>query len=488
MTTRTTVLIVGGGPSGLTAALFLERYGVPFILIEKEEHDLILPRARGWAVRTVEIYRQLGLEEALQTAARSAWLQGEFGGARRGKTMLMSESLNFPAVRQVTGMDSSPSSFCACPQTLIEPVLRRPLQMRGADLRYGHRLNALFENSESITAHVHDACGNELEIIADYAIGADGGNSSVRSALGIQSSRDATGRNYVNLFFRADLADAIRGRTFSQCEIVNDRVRGLFLSNNNTTEWSFHLEYDPVTTNAGDLSDTELIQLIRAAIGDEHIPIQLLGKSIWSTAVRVAESYQVGRVFLAGDAAHTMPPWGGFNANTGIADAHNLAWKIAAVVKDKADVSLLRSYQEERWPVATRVGKQALLRTDFDARFEIETEANRDAVQQMKTGGALLMRYQYGISENTHFTLPWVSHPSVPGPHLSQHDSRMLFQEKRPLQMSGLQCYVTTQRQCRFSRSVRCLPCGLYGSSRCLVMERFYGIAAEQPFVCRTSN
>lgn len=235
---------------------------------------------------------------------------------------------------------------------LLEPVLRLPLQERRADLRYGCGLEGLTQSDESVTALVRDSRGNDMEISAAYVIGADGTRSFVRSALGIESSRTAGETHYVNLFFRADLTEGMRDRTFSQCKIENERVRGLFLSKNNSTEWSFHLEYDPAASNPVVLSTANLTELLRSAIGITDIPIEILARTTWNTGVRIADTYRSGRVFLAGDAAHTMPPWGGFNGNTGIADAHNLAWKLAAVIEGQADPKLLESYGEERRPAS----------------------------------------------------------------------------------------------------------------------------------------
>ena len=393
--TKTGVLIVGGGPVGLSAALFLKHHQVPFILVERAEQDSILPRARGWHVRSLELFRQVGLEDAVQAAAKAAWEQGVFGGARRGRTMLDSEALDIPSKRKMVELEPSPSSFCGCPQTLLEPVLRRPLQESGADLRYGYEVTGLSQDEEGVTVDVRDTKGNKVTILAKYVVGADGGGSFVRSKLGIETSRTPAETHYANLFFRADLTEAVRGKTFSQCAVANNQVRGLFLSKNNTTEWSFHLEYDPATSDPMEAPDAELIEAIRAAIGSEDIPVEILAKTKWNTSVRVADSFQLGRVFLAGDAAHTMPPWGGFNGNTGIADAHNLAWKIAAVLNEQTDINLLDSYTRERRPVAVRNGHQALLRTDFDARFEIETEANRELFTGLQNSGTLLMRYRY---------------------------------------------------------------------------------------------
>lgn len=388
------VLIVGGGLVGLSAGLFLQRLGVPFILIEKSEGVSPLPRARGIHVRTMELFRQVGVEEAVKSAAAHAWKQGGFGGARRGRTLIEAEPvIDVAAMRvKMASAAPSPSSFGACPQTLIEPVLRDCLEARGGDVRFGHELVSFTDTGEGIVASVRGPDGQRTVIEAEWLIGADGGRSFVRRALGIGMIDTPAPQHLVNIFFHADLAGAVEGRTFSQCEIANDNVRGLFLAMNNTDKWSFHLQYDP---SLGPQADAALPDLVRQAMGLGDIEIDILSHGTWSTGVSVAQSYRLGRSFLCGDAAHLMPPWGGFNATTGIADAHNLAWKIAATLRGEAAPALLDSYDIERRPLAMRNGHQALLRTDFDARFGIETEANRSFFHELLDSGALLLRHRY---------------------------------------------------------------------------------------------
>ncbi|MFM0287158.1 FAD-dependent monooxygenase [Paraburkholderia megapolitana] len=393
---RASVLIVGGGLVGLSAGLFLQRLGVPFILVEKNEGVSPLPRARGIHLRTMELFRQIGVEEAVKAAAATAWKQGAFGGARRGETLINAESIVDVATMRskIAAAGASPSSFGACPQTLIEPVLRQHLETRGGDVRFGHELVSFAESGSGdvVVATVRAKDGQETTIEASWLLASDGGRSFVRRQLGIGMSETPTPQHLVNIFFRADLAQAVEGRTFSQCEIANEKVRGLFLAMNNADKWSFHLEYDPVQ---GPPPDSALPDLVRAAIGLADVDIEILSRGTWSTGVSIAERYRVGRAFLCGDAAHLMPPWGGFNATTGIADAHNLAWKIAATLRREAGPALLDSYESERRPLAVRNGRQALLRSDFDARFGMETPANRDFFADLLDSGALLLRHRY---------------------------------------------------------------------------------------------
>jgi putative polyketide hydroxylase len=372
---RTPVLIVGGGLVGLSAALFLQYHGVGFTLVERRDHASVLPRSRGVHMRTVEMFRQIGIEDRVQAAGASAVKMGAFGGARIGSTMLSSEALQIGGPRGILGSDASPSRFCFCPQVLLEPVLADIVRERGGDLRFGAELTDFRQDDEGVSAG---------PIRADYLIAADGGGSSIRRELGIGSWTLPPTHPYLNLFFRADLTDLVRDRTFSQCEIANETVRGVMVSMNNTDQWSFHLEYDPAR---GVPEDCE--ELIRAAIGVPDIPVTLLASSAWDTGVHVADEYRRGRVFLAGDAAHQHAPWGGFGANAGIADVHNLSWKLASVLAGHAGPALLDTYQPERRPQAVLAAEQARLRTDFLARYGVANTSGQ------VDSGAVMTRYCY---------------------------------------------------------------------------------------------
>lgn len=333
---RVPVLIAGGGLVGLSAALFLRYHGVETVLAERRDRPAVLPRSRGVQTRTVEMFRQIGIEDRVQDAAASALKMGAFGGARRGATLLDSQPLEIRRgggnqARMTGGMDASPSRFCFCPQVLLEPVLAGLARERGGDLRFGAELTDLTADDDGVTATI---------------------------------ARAAT-------------------------------VRGLIASKNNTDEWSFHVEYDPVRESAADYTEQRCVDLVRAAIGTADVEVKLLSRSAWDTRVQVADAYRAGRVFLAGDAAHQHAPWGGFGANTGIADAHNLTWKLAGVLAGRAGPALLDTYQAERRPRAVLAGEQARLRTDFLARYGVRTPDNAGDVDRQVDSGAIMTRYRY---------------------------------------------------------------------------------------------
>lgn len=382
--TRTSVLIVGGGLVGLSAALFLQYHGVDFVLVERRGGASVLPRSRGVHTRTVEFYRQIGIEDRVQAVAATALKAGAFGGARHGRSLIESEALDLSSLhKKGMGGDPSPSGFCFCPQVLLEPVLAEIARERGGDLRFGTELTAFSALADTVTATIG---GEELE--ADYLIAADGAGSPVRTELGIGGWTLPPTHKYLNVFVHADLTELVTGRTFSQCDVANDRMSGIILAKNNTDEWSFHLEYD-------DTPPEHPLPQVHAAIGRDDIDIDVLASSTWDTRVHVADEYRRGPVFLAGDAAHQHAPWGGYGANTGIADVHNLAWKLAMVLNGRAASELLDTYQPERRPRAVLAAQQARLRTDFFGRYGIETEDNAADIAEQIDTGAIMTRYDY---------------------------------------------------------------------------------------------
>jgi putative polyketide hydroxylase len=165
----------------------------------------------------------------------------------------------------------------------------------------------------------------------------------------------------VNITFRADLRRALRGRPVNLAMILNPAERGLLLNIDGECTWTTQAIYAPEAGQApDDYTDQRCVQVIRTHVGDPELEVQILRRAAWVSAARVAERFREGRVFLAGDAAHEMPPAGGFGMNTGFGDAHNLAWKLGAVLHGWGGADLLDSYDAERRPVAVWITEQTL--------------------------------------------------------------------------------------------------------------------------------
>lgn len=381
---------------GLSAALLLEYHGVPYVLVERRSTMSVLPRSRGMHVRSAEIFRQIGAGPRLEQVAATALAKGQFGGAWQGPVLTDAQPLDISRVAAaMAAADPSPSHFLFLPQVLLEPVLADLARNRGGDLRFGVELTGFRDDGDGISAELRAADGVSTTLRADYLIAADGAGSTVRRALGIGGWELPPTHHLINVFARTDLTGILHGQSFSQCEITGERVRGLVLSKNNTDEWSFHIEYDPNAETLADYPEQRCVELIREMVGVPELEIEVLARTAWDTGVFVAEDYRRGRVFLAGDAAHRHAPWGGFNGNTGIADAHNLTWKLAAVLSGVAGPALLDSYVAERRPRALVAAEQARLGTDFRTRYGIETPDNAEDLAQRLDIGEVMVRYRY---------------------------------------------------------------------------------------------
>jgi putative polyketide hydroxylase len=364
---RVPVLIAGAGVTGLSASLFLAQQGVRSLVIERHDGTNILPRARGVNGRTMELMRELGLADQIRAAGERL---APAVGIHAGSSLL--EVLDRPGhrgwlarkarERAVRGRETkrSPTTPCRCTQDHFEPILLSAAYERGVDVRFATELVDFAEQDDgAIEATLRDRrTGVERAVRADYLLGADGARSFVRERVGIRRSGSRMYGHQINVLFRADLGALVRGRELSMCLVENPRVRGLIASIDNASTWVIHISYDPARgERPEDFTDARCEELIRAAIGLPDLRVVVVGTSPWQSAVRVAERMRKGRVFLAGDAAHSMPPWGGLGANTAIQDAHNLAWKLALVLSGAAGDALLDTYEAERLPVARAAGE-----------------------------------------------------------------------------------------------------------------------------------
>jgi putative polyketide hydroxylase len=366
---KTPVLVVGGGLVGLTAALLLATQGVETTLLERRPGTSTHPRARGVNVRTMEILRSLGLEGAVRETPSARALTGNGG-------MCVVESLagrEISPVRTEYMSDSrddltalSPTGWCLCDQDDLEPLLREAAEKAGARLLFGTELVDLRQEDDEVVATIRGSDGGENPslIRAQYVVAADGARSGVRRRLGIGTSGRGWLSSSISVHAEADLAAAQRGRRFLMAYVAGSSVRGVLVPVDNARRWILHLPYDPQTGDVEALSDPVLCaDRFRAAAGIPDLEVRIRDIVPWESAARVADRWHAGRVFLAGDAAHEMPPSGAFGSNTGIQDVHNLAWKLALVLDGTAEATLLDSYQAERAPVAAATVQQAVLRS-----------------------------------------------------------------------------------------------------------------------------
>ncbi|KAK6592528.1 2,4-dichlorophenol 6-monooxygenase (FAD binding domain-containing protein) [Botrytis cinerea] len=332
------ILIIGGGIVGLSASLFLSQHGIQSLLIERHSGTSIHPRARSVNARTMELFHGLGIDDLVREAGAS---MKATMGIHKGKSLKevieAKKPTDGPRKFPLAGlMDPiSPVKGTFVTQDMLEPVLVDVARERGGDLRFYTECVGIHQDSDSVTATLKDReTGAISSVHAEYLIAADGAGSPIRNRLNVPTSGQGTMGYLLNILFHADLKSLVHKREFSICVIERPEIFGAFTSINNDDRWVFHLAYDPSKgKQASEFTPERCIELLRIAIGIPDLEIDH------------------GRIFLAGDAAHQMPPWGGQGANSGITDAHNLAWKLALVLQKQANKRLLETYNAERQPV-----------------------------------------------------------------------------------------------------------------------------------------
>ncbi len=365
------VLIVGGGVVGLSTALFLQRYGVQPVVVERHRGTSIHPRSRGINARVMECYRAIGIADRVREAGRATpihlgLLKGETLAVALGGTLsgLLRHGAHALARRGVFEPSYTPEPACRITQDHLEPVLADAARERGATLRFHSEVVSVEQGPDGVDAVVRDRTTGATERVrARWLIAADGARSPLRTQLGIGTDGRGSLGHLLNVLFDADLERWVRGREFSLALIHHPQVRGLFAAIDNKRRWVFHIAYDRAKESPADYPPERCASLVAAALGTNQVPIRIESVLPWECAARVARTYRVGRVLLAGDSAHLMPPWGGMGANTGIVDGWDLAWKLAAVLGG-ADDALLDTYELERRPIGVVAAESSAANAD----------------------------------------------------------------------------------------------------------------------------
>lgn len=351
---ETDVLIVGGGPVGLAASLMLGRRGVRSVLVERRPTTSSHPKATVVNIRSAELLRQWGVEDVARERGLPLELSGSVSWVTRlaGHEIGAIELVDPVSESFLERLGRSPVLPVISPQSVIEEELRlAATQQASSELRFGCELTGLLQHADRVDATCRDAAGETLQVRARWAIAADGPQSPVRRGLGIGVEGLEELGNAVNIHFAADISAWSARRPSVLYWIVNPDVQGVIHALDGADRWLLNVMV-PFGTPVGAYDAGECLRLVREAVGVPDLSAEIISVRPWTMRAVVAERYREGRVLLAGDAAHQLPPTGGFGMNTGLQDAHNLCWKLADVVQGRAREALLDTYELERRPVA----------------------------------------------------------------------------------------------------------------------------------------
>lgn len=353
------VLVVGAGPVGLALAIELGQRGIRCLVIEQNDRVGLNPRAKTTNVRTREHLRRWGIAQALRDASpMPPDYPPDIVFATRMNGPLLARIENaFNGRRERNDLYAEEAQWV--PQYVLEEVLRRhAATLPGVAIRFNTRLRSFTQGPDGVVAEAEDSAdGAPLQIGASYLVGADGARSAVRAALGIKmSGESALGRNY-NAIFRAPSLAGLHdhGRAIMYW-LLNPEIPCVMGPMAARDDLWYFVAARITDEEAASLDPRELIQ--KAA--GFRFELEIVGSDPWAAHRLIADSYGQGRVFLAGDACHLHPPFGGYGMNMGIGDSVDLGWKLAATLRGWGGADLLASYEVERRPVHQRVIDEAV--------------------------------------------------------------------------------------------------------------------------------
>ena len=352
------VLIVGAGAGGLSASTLLAHQGIRSLLVERRREIFVYPKARNLTFRSLEILRSVRLGPAVNTAANhiSNMVSKHTLSDAEATRVLSAES--FPNAEAV-----SPEAFGKyCPQSKLEPILLAESRRLGCDVRYGMEMVSLRQDDAGVVATIKDLDSGASQVVhAEYLIAADGTHSHIRRELGIATSGFGELPIFVVfIYFRAPWRQFVPDLGEGDgVQINNDDVSGILVAAQGDLAVFVHTYFPSRGETVDQFTPEWCRESIVKAVGTP-IDIEIVDIAPWQPYEQVADQFRCGRVFLVGDSAHTMPPFKGGGANTAIASAHNLAWKLAAVLNGIAGPALLDTYQAERRPVGLFAARQSL--------------------------------------------------------------------------------------------------------------------------------
>lgn len=308
----------------------------------------------------MEIFRQWGIEADIEAAGLPRAASEYFFV---GDTLLATDFQRFDRADLGRSASASPTERLICAQDLVEAVLLRTALDAGVRVDFSTELVGLVDGDGGVRATFAD--GTQTE--AAFVVAADGARSTVRSLLGIDVTGPGAIGDSVSILVEAELADRVADRLSIIYKVAHPHPSALFAVVDNDRRWLLMMARDPATEPDELFTDEHCIERVRAALGDDDVVLDFKHRWFFQPTAYVADRFKVGHVFLAGDAAHLTTPFGALGMNCGIADAHNLAWKLAAVLDGWGGDSLLQTYEDERRPVAQITSEASILREDISS-------------------------------------------------------------------------------------------------------------------------
>lgn len=342
------VIIVGGGPVGLSAGICLAQQGIASVLIEKHPTTTNHPKARGVNGRSMELLRLWGLEDSLKKyqmpreAYRFTWLE-DF---QRNEITRVQATVDYNPY--------SPTENAIIAQDDLEQELfKKAKSLSLIDLRFNTEMTHAFQDEKQVTVEILNKTTNQKETLtSQYLIAADGANGSLRKLFDLEMDGKDNLGVFCNIYCEMNLDKYVKHRPSAGFMFTRPDLLGTFvLSKKGLSQWLVGVRLNPELTKET-FTDDFCIAYVQKVINDPEIKVQFINKAFWTMAALIAKKYRVDRVFFAGDAAHRLPPTGGFGMNTGIQDVHNLAWKLAMVLNGQAHEELLDTYFTERVQIA----------------------------------------------------------------------------------------------------------------------------------------
>jgi 2-polyprenyl-6-methoxyphenol hydroxylase-like FAD-dependent oxidoreductase len=367
MTPDVPILFAGGGLVGLSTAMFLAQHGIRSIAIERLQRGSQLPRAAFFHMRTLELFRSAGIEQEVRERSLE-----EF--EPEGSIVLMDKLSGKVLKGFVPSLNEGVEAFSPCRRLFVtqpglEPILRRRAEGTGASVMNGYEVIAAVQDADGVSTTIRNVdSGEERVMRSQYLVGTDGAHSKVRELAGIEFDGRGVFSNSITIYFQAPLAPVLAGTNFSVIYVGNAHLGGFFRLDKDQNSGFLVVNTAGDTSKpeasspANDVREETLVAHVRHAAGVDDLPVTITGIARWRATSDVARRFQSGRIFIAGDSAHLMPPNGGYGGNTGIHDGHNLAWKLALVLKGIAGPALLDTYDAERRPAAAFTVEQAYTR------------------------------------------------------------------------------------------------------------------------------